>query len=1261
MIDLTSLQLPSIEGLAGGGGGLAILMNDGNGTFAPPVLYGIVARFITAFDIENDGDVDIVLGTDNREVVVLENDGTGGFVSRNVYQAEGKICGLSASDLDGDGFADLVVRIPFNQIGTAIAALSVLWNDGDGDFPIETRLTGAGTAPGSPTLGDFDGDGTQDIVVTDWTSLSLFFNAGTRNFTPAVPIAVAELSNASIATDVQHADLDGDNDQDLVLALPQTDQILVLKNDGSGQFSSDSIVAVQDFPYFVTPVDIDQDGDIDLLAANRYSGTVSILRNNRSGQFPIVVNIPVSNNEPINTLAADFNGDDRLEISVVTLTGAVTILTNNAGKAVHRVAVDPGSSVLNINFGNVEDDGLGGVDISGSIAGIKFFDFNGNGVKDPGDNALPGWQVFLDLNNNGVLDGGEPVQVTQSNNPDTPTDETGFYKFDSLTPGAYTVAEVLKANWEQTTPQSFSFSSGDYATGDSPQAVAVGDLNGDSIPDLAVANSETNNVSLLLGVGDGTFYAATNVPVGFGPNSVAIGDVDGDSDRDVVVSNRFSKTVTIVRNNGNGTFTALTGIALPDAPAALTLIDYDQDSDLDIAVTIEKLNRVQLLRNNGSGTFVLASMLTVGSAPNGIHTADLEGDGDPDLVVANLESNNISILKNDGSGTFAAALTLAAGRGAFAVTTADVDGDSDLDILSANFLNDTVSWFRNNGGTFAPAVNLPAGRGPASIAATDLELDGDIDLVVGNATSTNISVLINNGTGVFGAPLNFGVGDFPSSLAFAVAVADLDADGDGDLAIANSQASAVSVLRTDIAPGPHRVTLAAQQDRTGINFGSRPVNNPPTLSNLADLMIAEDPGQQSIPLAGITAGSGESQQLQVSANSTNTGLTGTLQIIYVSPSTTGTLRFTPGSNLSGTAVITVTVTDGGTDDDLNTTGDNKSFARSFTVTVTAENDPPTDVSLSANTIAENTNTSSVVAIGTLTASDVDVGDSQNYTLVSGSGSTDNSKFSISGNQLQVNAGTMLNYEAQSSYSIRVRATDLGNAFVERTFTILVTDVNEAPGLPTLSPSSIAENTNTSAGPVEIGMLSAIDPDSGAFANHTFTLVNGAGDADNGRFTISDNKLQIKQNEVINFEAQASYTVRVNVSDGLNNVPQTLTVSVTDVNEAPGLPTLSPSSIAENTNTSAGPVEIGMLSAIDPDSGAFANHTFTLVPGAGDADNGRFTISGNKLQIKQNEVVNFEARASYAIRVNVFDGLNNVPQTLTVSVTDVNKLRRDCRR
>ncbi len=330
------------------------------------------------------------------------------------------------------------------------------------------------------------------------------------------------------------------------------------------------------------------------------------------------------------------------------------------------------------------------------------------------------------------------------------------------------------------------------------------------------------------------------------------------------------------------------------------------------------------------------------------------------------------------------------------------------------------------------------------------------------------------------------------------------------------------------------------------------------------------------------------------------------------------------------------------------------YEQIFTIQISDVNEAPTNLRLSNNLIAENTETASVISVGTLAADDVDADDTQTFTLVAGPGDLDNRHFQITDNQLQFKAGTILDHELQANYAVRLRVADSAGLIAEQTLTIQVTDVNEAPGLPTLSPSSIAENTNTSAGPVEIGTLSATDPDSGEFANHTFTLVAGSGDGDNDRFSISGNKLQLKQNETVNFESQPSYAVRVSVFDGANTVEQILTVTATDVNEAPGLPSLSPSTIAENTNTSAGPVDIGTLSAIDPDGGTFANHTFTLVAGSGDADNDRFSISGNKLQLKQNEVVNFESQPSYAVRVSVFDGANTVEQTLTVTATDVNE-------
>jgi len=103
------------------------------------------------------------------------------------------------------------------------------------------------------------------------------------------------------------------------------------------------------------------------------------------------------------------------------------------------------------------------------------------------------------------------------------------------------------------------------------------------------------------------------------------------------------------------------------------------------------------------------------------------------------------------------------------------------------------------------------------------------------------------------------------------------------------------------------------------------------------------------------------------------------------------------------------------------------------------NNPPTNITLSATTIAENNAVNAVV--GTLSATDSDVGDTLfTYTLVAGTGSTDNASFNISGSSLR--AGVAFNFEALSSYSIRVRTTDSGGGTFEKVFTITVTDVVE---------------------------------------------------------------------------------------------------------------------------------------------------------------------------------------------------------------------------
>ena len=249
----------------------------------------------------------------------------------------------------------------------------------------------------------------------------------------------------------------------------------------------------------------------------------------------------------------------------------------------------------------------------------------------------------------------------------------------------------------------------------------------------------------------------------------------------------------------------------------------------------------------------------------------------------------------------------------------------------------------------------------------------------------------------------------------------------------------------------------------------------------------------------------------------------------------GTLTFTPANNANGSATVTMAVHDNGgiADGRVDT-----SASRTFTITVTSVNDAPTDIALSASSLAENNAANATV--GTLSATDPDAGATHTFTLVTGAGSTDNAAFNLSGNSLRLNGSA--NFETKSSYSVRVRATDQSSLTFEKVLTVTITDVNEAPTDIALSASSLAENNAANA---TVGTLSATDPDAGA--THTFTLVTGAGSTDNAAFNLSGNSLRL--NGSADFETKSSYSVRVRATDnGSLTFEKAFTVSITDVNE-----------------------------------------------------------------------------------------------------------------
>jgi len=141
--------------------------------------------------------------------------------------------------------------------------------------------------------------------------------------------------------------------------------------------------------------------------------------------------------------------------------------------------------------------------------------------------------------------------------------------------------------------------------GSGPVMMDAGDLNGDGKTDLAVANSGSNNVSVLFNNGSGVFGAAVNYTVGTGPQAVTIGDVTGDRKRDLVVSNYNSNTLSILTNNGSGGFGTATPFTTGTGPGTVAIGDINGDAKADLAVANYTSHNISVFLNScTAGTYI---------------------------------------------------------------------------------------------------------------------------------------------------------------------------------------------------------------------------------------------------------------------------------------------------------------------------------------------------------------------------------------------------------------------------------------------------------------------------------------------------------------------------------------------------------------------------------------------------------------------------------------------------------------------------------
>ena len=308
---------------------------------------------------------------------------------------------------------------------------------------------------------------------------------------------------------------------------------------------------------------------------------------------------------------------------------------------------------------------------------------------------------------------------------------------------AQTVPSVSFATWR------------DFVVGESPAAIASGDFNGDGKVDLVTANTTSNDVSVLLSNGDGTFQPAVSYPA---PNGgfLQVGDFNGDDKLDILVASYSTSSiavssVAVLLGNGDGTFQAekITNIVNSNC-RCLTAGDLNDDGRLDIIfpVTVPQLNNsaMAVMLANSDGTFQNATIANPGPFPTpfGVLTGDMNGDGNTDVVgIPNL--NGIFVFLSDGDGTLRAPLQTDSGSGCWhgSANIADFNGDGNLD-LECSTVEDSLAVYLGGGdGTFMPPINVNyEDSGP--LIPGDFNGDGKLDLFDPVGT-----VLLGNGDGTF--------------------------------------------------------------------------------------------------------------------------------------------------------------------------------------------------------------------------------------------------------------------------------------------------------------------------------------------------------------------------------------------------------------------------------------------------------------------------------------------------------------------------------
>lgn len=634
-------------------------------------------------DFDDDGILDeaISLGGDVRIYNGL-GDGLFSLVQTTNLPETRSDSALAAVDRTGDGVLDLVLA--FSQSSPAAGNHHGLTGLPNGTFVLDPGgSANLGSVPTSITRGDFDGNGTMEVVAGGEVAAGIGATFGT------LP------SEGDGSKFVAAGDLDDDGFDDLMVV--NVEAIVEVRWGAAAMSLSTADVFVTGGQAVdVAMGDFNEDGLGDIVTANQDVG-LSYLRQTSSRMFAAPVPLAVTLASTNHLAVADFDVDGNVDIAVSDALGFQILLGNGNGTFDDAGEFGfPSATFAPVNFQRMlatDIDNDGRIDILIADQGAsRLLAFRGNG-----DGTFPAIPTYAAPNSSSSI--------------------TGFFDGD-------TILDVVTVSDNFGNVQFFAgVGDGTFVAGGSNSIGPGGlypttaDFNEDGELDLAISTN-ANTVVILLGNGDGTFDAPTAISTG-DARHVVVTDVNEDDHLDLVVeiAGAAAKTV-LLTGDGAGAFVVTT---LIQPSAGLAIADLDGDTHVDVLTA--KSGVPTALFGDGTGAF---TETVLGSSCRPRLAGDLNGDGVQDLVGHTSAGigGTIDVCFGITATTFASPVNVTVGS-VDPHSIVDIDADGLLDIFTTNegyfVLNDGA------GGFTAHHTARVFSRFPA---IADMSGDGFLDLAV---------------------------------------------------------------------------------------------------------------------------------------------------------------------------------------------------------------------------------------------------------------------------------------------------------------------------------------------------------------------------------------------------------------------------------------------------------------------------------------------------------------------------------------------------